>query len=153
MFGVAQLRTLETSGSRSPRLLPVISDSAQAGRYARSSSLDRKKWLQPSVLVEIASASHMNDAMNQMAAASLPPGYAAQIVTQQPPRPSSSFAYAPQHQTQQQQQQPQRQFKMLRLVKGETGELGIYIKKKPSPDSGSVGYVIAGIEPGALAHR
>jgi hypothetical protein len=42
---------------------------------------------------------------------------------------------------------------MLRLVKGETGELGIYIKKKPSPDSGSVGYVIAGIEPGALAHR
>lgn len=158
MFGVAQLRTLETAGSRSPRHLPVISDSAQASRYARSSSLDRKKWLQPSILVEIGSASHINDAMNQMtAAASLPPGYATQHITQQPPRPSSSFAYAPQYQTQQQaqpqQQQPQRQFKMLRLVKGETGELGIYIKKKPSPDSGSVGYVIAGIEPGALAHR
>ena len=159
MFGVAQLRTLETAGSRSPRHLPVISDSAQASRsHARSSSLDRKKWLQPSILVEIGNASHINDAMNQMtAAASLPPGYATQHITQQPPRPSSSFAYAPQYQTQQQaqpqQQQPQRQFKMLRLVKGETGELGIYIKKKPSPDSGSVGYVIAGIEPGALAHR
>lgn len=156
MFGVAQLRTLETAGSRSPRHLPVISDSAQAGRYARSSSLDRKKWLQPSVLVEIGGASHFNDALNHI---SLPPGYGAQHVTQHPPRPSSSFAYAPQYQTQQQQppqaqpQQPQRQFKMLRLVKGETGELGIYIKKKPSPDSGSVGYVIAGIEPGALAHR
>lgn len=99
-----------------------------------------------------------------MMASSLPPGYAVQQITQQPPRPSSSFAYAPQYHTQQQQQQQpqqqqqqqqqaQRQFKMLRLVKGETGELGIYIKKKSSPDSGSVGYVIAGIEPGALAHR
>ena len=46
-----------------------------------------------------------------------------------------------------------RQFKMLRLVKGDNGELGIYIKKKPSPDSGSLGYVIADIEPGALADR
>jgi len=46
-----------------------------------------------------------------------------------------------------------RQFKMLRLVKGDNGQLGIYIKKKPTPDSGSLGYVIADIEPGALAHR
>ncbi|KAI9555123.1 hypothetical protein GHT06_017638 [Daphnia sinensis] len=155
MFGVAQLRSLETGGSRSPRHLPVIGDSALASRYARSSSLDRKKWLQPTVLMEIGNGT-LGDATDQASmASSLPPGYAVQQITQQPPRPSSSFAYAPQYHTQQpqQQQQPQRQFKMLRLVKGETGELGIYIKKKSSPDSGSVGYVIAGIEPGALAHR
>lgn len=164
MFGVAQLRSLETGGSRSPRHLPVIGDSALASRYARSSSLDRKKWLQPSVLMEIGNGTLGDATDHGMMASSLPPGYAVQQITQQPPRPSSSFAYAPQYHTQQQQQQQpqqqqqqqqqaQRQFKMLRLVKGETGELGIYIKKKSSPDSGSVGYVIAGIEPGALAHR
>ncbi|XP_057377630.1 uncharacterized protein LOC130699311 isoform X2 [Daphnia carinata] len=157
MFGVAQLRSLETGGSRSPRHLPVIGDSALASRYARSSSLDRKKWLQPTVLMEIGNGTLGDGTDHGMMASSLPPGYAVQQINQQPPRPSSSFAYAPHYHTQQQQQapqqQPQRQFKMLRLVKGETGELGIYIKKKPSPDSGSVGYVIAGIEPGALAHR
>lgn len=138
-------RALETGGHRS-RHLPVIGDAAQAGRYSRSSSLDRKKWLQPSVLVEI-DASHDTESLlldrpmyASATSASLPPTVSGQ-------RPSSSFAFAPLH------HQQQRQFKMLRLVKGDTGELGIYIKKKPSPDSGSVGYVIAGIEPGALAHR
>ena len=156
---VVQLRAMETGGSRS-RHLPVISDATQASRYARSSSLDRKKWLQSSVLVEIGGhndtetllldrqAYSSSSTTTTVATTSLPPGLAAQHLSQ-PPRPSSSFAYAPLYN----QQQQQRQFKMLRLVKGETGELGIYIKKKPSPDSGSVGYVIAGIEPGALAHR
>lgn len=162
-------RTVETGTARS-RHLPVIGDAIQAGRYARSSSLDRNKWLQSSVLVEF--NGNINDSESLLldrqtystmsaAASSLPPGLAGQPLSH-PPRPSSSFAYAPlyhhqqpQQQQQQQQQAPHqpRQFKMLRLVKGDTGELGIYIKKKPSPDSGSVGYVIAGIEPGALAHR
>lgn len=123
------------------RHLPAINDN----RYARSSSLDRKKWLASSTLVEIGSDSLLLDQhVNSLAgpdsafnkASSLPPVH-------HQPRPASSFAYAPQT----------RQFKMLRLVKGESGELGIYIKKKPSPDSGSLGYVIAGIEPDSLADR
>ncbi len=117
---------------RPGRHLPVISEAALAGRYVRSSSLDRKKWQTPSVLMEIGSGpeSLLLDQDYSLLETACPVSLPA---VHHRPNP--------------------KQFKMLRLVKGETGELGIYIKKKPSPDSGSLGYVIAGIEPGALAHR
>ena len=131
------------------RHLPAINDimmTAAANnllrKHSRSSSLDRKEWLnlldQPS-LVEISGAESLHHNRLQLLsqspvpkAASLPPGI-------HPPGHHPPLAG--------------RQFKMLRLVKGESGELGIYIQKKPSPDSGSLGYVIAGIERGALADR
>ena len=132
--------------SRSGRHLPDI-----GGAKRRSSSLDRRQWLQPSTLVQIddqeTSSSSTNDdedslgstttstdsSLVHLTTASLPTSRPVALPTPPPP--------------------PQRQFKMLRLVKGDSGELGIYINKKSSPDSGSAGYVIVGIEPGALAHR
>jgi len=130
------------------RHLPVISPAM------RSSSLDHRQWRseQRSLLVEIGSPAQTWSAREPLMeegdrlatssspilkSASLPPGciMAAMAMTVAPP---TAF---------------DRQFKMLRLVKGDNGELGIYIKKKPSPDSGSLGYVIADIEPGALADR
>lgn len=131
--------------TRQGRHLPVITEATLAGsRYVRSSSLDRKKFQNPSILMEIGSLGtetlllDQPDSIKTTAAESLVQLRTTCPASLPPTRPASA--------------QP-RQFKMLRLVKGETGELGIYIKKKPSPDSGSVGYVIAGIEPGALAHR
>ena len=129
-----------------PRHLPDI-----GGAKRRSSSLDRRQWLQPTTLVQIddledssnnddddslrssatTTSASTDSSLSHLKTASLPPG----LNRSQPPP------------------QPPKQFKMLRLVKGDSGELGIYINKKPSPDSGSDGYVIAGIEPGALAHR
>jgi hypothetical protein len=143
----ALLKQQRNSRSGPGRHLPDID-----GAKRRSSSLDRRQWLQPTTLVQIddqedSSNNDDDDSLRSSATttsastdsslvhlkmASLPPGLSRP--SQPPP-------------------QPPKQFKMLRLVKGDSGELGIYINKKPSPDSGSAGYVIAGIEPGALAHR
>ena len=48
---------------------------------------------------------------------------------------------------------PAKAFKMLRLRKGETEELGIIISKKRNPVKGTSGYVIAHIEPEGLIHK
>lgn len=133
------------------RQLPVISETAIASRYARSSSLDRKKWLTPQTLMEIDGQPSPDSSLMSLKTASLPPGMLNPALL--PARPTSAASSLMMATSSNSSSATPRQFKMLRLVKGETGELGIYIKKKPSPDSGSLGYVIAGIEPGALAHR
>ena len=122
------------------RHLPIVKDSNNDANFLRSSSLDRKEWqkcLQQASVVEINDSDSLSCSKRIQVispipkSASLPPGLM--------PTPMPGAV--------------NRQFKMLRLVKGETGELGIYITKKHSPDSGSLGYVIAAIEPGQLAHR
>ena len=44
-------------------------------------------------------------------------------------------------------------FKMLRLRKDKTGELGIIISKKRNPINGTTGYIIAHIEPDGLINK
>ena len=44
-------------------------------------------------------------------------------------------------------------FKMVRLYKGPTDELGIIISKKRNPNKGTTGYIIAHIEPDGLVNR
>jgi hypothetical protein len=46
-----------------------------------------------------------------------------------------------------------KQYRMIRLVKDESGGLGILITKKRGPDGSMQGYVIAHIEPGGVADR
>merc|ERR1719220_705473 len=46
-----------------------------------------------------------------------------------------------------------KRFKMLRLKKDGTGELGIIISKKRHPQKGTTGYIIAHVEPNGLAER
>ena len=48
---------------------------------------------------------------------------------------------------------PVKSFKMLRLRKGPTEELGIIISKKRNPNKGTTGYVIAHIEPDGLINK
>ena len=48
---------------------------------------------------------------------------------------------------------PAKSFKMLRLRKGTTEELGIIISKKRNPNKGTTGYVIAHIEPDGLINK
>ena len=48
---------------------------------------------------------------------------------------------------------PAKSFKMLRLRKGPTEELGIIISKKRNPNKGTTGYVIAHIEPDGLINK
>jgi hypothetical protein len=44
-------------------------------------------------------------------------------------------------------------FKMVRLYKSPTDELGIIISKKRNPSKGTTGYIIAHIEPDGLVNR
>ena len=44
-------------------------------------------------------------------------------------------------------------FKMLRLVKQDTDELGIIISKKRNPSKGTTGYIIAHVEPDGLVNK
>ena len=46
-----------------------------------------------------------------------------------------------------------KRFKMLRLKKDCSGELGIIISKKRHPQKGTTGYIIAHVEPGGLVER
>ena len=46
-----------------------------------------------------------------------------------------------------------KRFKMLRLKKDVSGELGIIISKKRHPQKGTTGYIIAHVEPGGLVER
>ena len=46
-----------------------------------------------------------------------------------------------------------KRFKMLRLKKDGTGELGIIISKKRHPQKGTTGYIIAHVEPNGLVER
>ena len=46
-----------------------------------------------------------------------------------------------------------KRFKMLRLKKDVSGELGIIITKKRHPQKGTTGYIIAHVEPGGLVER
>ena len=46
-----------------------------------------------------------------------------------------------------------KRFKMLRLKKDVSGELGIIISKKRHPQKGTTGYIIAHLEPNGLVER
>ena len=61
--------------------------------------------------------------------------------------PSSLITSQPSTQT------PAKTFKMLRLYKKATEELGIIISKKRNPQKNTTGYEIAHIDPDGLIHR
>lgn len=69
---------------------------------------------------------------------------------------SRSPSSLPPNGIQQQQQQPPpltKQYRLLRLIKDESGELGILITLKRGADGSQQGYVIGHVEPGGVADR